>query len=372
MQLSLQRNMGVHRMMLCLGILLLMLSMPAFAKERYWIQLMPSNQSWLRVITEEEKCPSIIMDGITRQMRIHTQKGSAMQITSCKLHIPKGVNKIDIYGDHLTIPNEYKKILIIGDTGCRIKGSYSQDCKNDWPFAKVATLGVQHKPDLIIHVGDYHYREVCTSASCMNENTGDNWKAWNDDFFIPAGELLSVAPWVMVRGNHETCKRGGNGWFNFFDYRKKCYKHSKPYAIDLSSDLRLIVADSGVYNLLPEVINKINDLSQGKRSWLFTHRPFWVDKVNGIDYEHKPSELAANISTIFSGHIHIFQLSEIAGKMQVISGNSGSALYPIEKFSKENSKGDFGFIIMDKQEDKSWQLNAFNVENKIIASHIIK
>ncbi len=353
-------------------VLFVLIPIQVCATDKFWIQFMPNNQLWLRLITDKETCPNITMDGVERQMRYHSRHNNAMQITSCKLHIPKGLNEIKVYDKTLKIPRDYRKILLIGDTGCRLKGLYSQDCKIEWPFAQVAVLAAQHNPDLVIHLGDYLYRELCTSAECISENTGDKWQAWRDDFFLPVGELLSSAPWIMTRGNHETCKRGGNGWFSFFDYRKKCYKYTRPYSIDLSPDLRLIVADSGEANLSPEVVNKVNDMAYGKRSWLITHRPFWVDRLNGIDYESKPSVLASTITTILSGHIHILQLSEVDGKVQVISGNGGSALYPVEKFSPHNTKGGFGFIVLEKKEDNNWQLNSFDLENKITASRIIK
>lgn len=45
----------------------------------------------------------------------------------------------------------------------------------------------------------------------------DSWEAWRADFFAPAAPLLSRAPWVPARGNHELCSRAGPGWFYFLD-----------------------------------------------------------------------------------------------------------------------------------------------------------
>ena len=49
------------------------------------------------------------------------------------------------------------------------------------------------------------------------QSGGDNWAVWQNDFFDPAAPLLAAAPWVLVRGNHELCRRGGHGWFRFLD-----------------------------------------------------------------------------------------------------------------------------------------------------------
>src|ERR1700692_180109 len=59
--------------------------------------------------------------------------------------------------DHL------QKIILLGDTGCRLKeskkGSVYQDCNDptDWTYPTVALKIAAEKPDLIIHVGDYLY-----------------------------------------------------------------------------------------------------------------------------------------------------------------------------------------------------------------------
>ena len=120
------------------------------------------------------------------------------------------------------LPNEIKQIVVIGDTGCRLKGTFTQDCNDPvkWPFAVVARLAAARRPDLVIHVGDYHYRETAcpdTQPGCAGSPHGDNWAVWQKDFFNPAAPLLAAAPWVLVRGNHELCSRGGHGWFRLLD-----------------------------------------------------------------------------------------------------------------------------------------------------------
>ena len=62
------------------------------------------------------------------------------------------------------------RILVLGDTGCRIKGSFLQACNDPvaWPFAGLAKAAADLKPDLVIHLGDYLYRE----SACPQGNAG--------------------------------------------------------------------------------------------------------------------------------------------------------------------------------------------------------
>ena len=111
---------------------------------------------------------------------------------------------------------------MIGDTGCRLKGKEIQACNDPtaYPFAKTAQLAAAWKPDLVLHVGDYHYRENECPASapgCEGSPWGYGWDAWSADFFSPGAPLLNAAPMVMVRGNHENCFRAGQGWMRFLD-----------------------------------------------------------------------------------------------------------------------------------------------------------
>ena len=54
-----------------------------------------------------------------------------------------------------------RRIVVIGDTGCRLKGKATPGLQRPrtLPFARVAASAAAFKPDLVIHVGDYHYRE---------------------------------------------------------------------------------------------------------------------------------------------------------------------------------------------------------------------
>ena len=118
---------------------------------------------------------------------------------------PQDVSRDWIKYDVVPLPlpvSDPQRIVVFGDTGCRIKGKSLQDCSDPakWPFARIAAEAARLKPDLVIHVGDYLYREsACPPdfAGCTGTPFGDNWPTWDADFFAPAKPLLVVAPWVM-------------------------------------------------------------------------------------------------------------------------------------------------------------------------------
>ena len=86
--------------------------------------------------------------------------------------------------------------------------------------AAFGSAAAASQPDLVIHVGDYLYRESeCPkNMGCSGSPRGDNkGDAWYADFFEPASKLLAAAPWIMTRGNHEICSRAGRGYFLFLD-----------------------------------------------------------------------------------------------------------------------------------------------------------
>ena len=79
---------------------------------------------------------------------------------------------------------------------------------------------------MILQVGDWFYRDTncnntfpgCADPTSVNyEVWGDIFDSWNADVFFPAKTLLAAAPWIMARGNHESCGRGARGWYALLD-----------------------------------------------------------------------------------------------------------------------------------------------------------
>jgi hypothetical protein len=196
-------------------------------------------------------------------------------------------------------PADPKKILVIGDTGCRLAKWGMQDCNDpdEWPFQKLAERAAALDPDLIIHVGDYQYREACLEADagkCAGLALGDVWPAWRKDFFEPAGKLLSSAPWVMLRGNHEDMGRAGAGWLRLFSPFPRSPGEVplpddvRPYLLCLGS-LTLAVLDVAnereaaaalvrgeLYARWIERLAPRFPADATRQNWLFLHVPPWV------------------------------------------------------------------------------------------------
>lgn len=168
--------------------------------------------------------------------------GTAMATTDwgeCEAVVPAGHTTATIGGVNLKLPiANPKRILVIADTGCRMAKANQQNCHSPsgFPFAFLANYEGQFAPDLIIQVGDYFYRDTscivpasgqvaaheyvagCSDSTNANYETwGDTFDSWNADFVYPGKALLVTAPWVMTRGNHESCGRGARGWFALLD-----------------------------------------------------------------------------------------------------------------------------------------------------------
>ena len=189
------------------------------------------------IVDAGEACPALAIDGKPAAMQVrfsnlHPPARSAQPspnpgfaVTECEAVVPPGHRVARIGGTDLALPTPHPhRILVIGDTGCRMAGNAQQDCNDPqaFPLAFLSHLEASLRPDLVLHVGDYFYRDSDCAGAFPGCNLvggpnfqpwGDNWVSWNADFFAPARALLQAAPWVMLRGNHESCGRGAEGWF---------------------------------------------------------------------------------------------------------------------------------------------------------------
>ncbi|HZZ86983.1 MAG TPA: hypothetical protein VFE13_01490, partial [Caulobacteraceae bacterium] len=159
-----------------------------------WVQITALGAE-ARLVTATQVCPAISLDGKATQMALRAGPSADFPLRVCQALLPKGIRSASVRGMPLPIPAaEPKRIVIFGDTGCRLKGAEIQDCDKpaDWPFAEVVRLAAAHRPDLVIHVGDYYYRESPCPAGrigCAGTPWGDNWASWDADFFAPAAPL---------------------------------------------------------------------------------------------------------------------------------------------------------------------------------------
>ncbi len=367
-----------------------------------WIQLVPAEpacvasggtkdpqngcpaQSLVRVIVDEgSPCPTLrltALEGATLAMRRRANPApERFPVDVCEALVPTEIGGSQVVfpddrsltAPDLRQPGALDTLVVIGDSGCR--GGTKQPCESDpWPFARIARSASQAAeggsapPDLVIHVGDYVYGK------------NETWNAWNAEFFAPATPLLEAAPWIMVRGNHESCGRNaGRGYLLFLhhggDNRTLACPEGNdriftpPQAIDVAADLRLVIADLAntyVPSGTPEAekdakeriiarhanqLESAKALAQGaKNAWLLTHVPVWAVQKEDDDPEEpaipEPTRifyraeagvgLGKPLNLVVAGDLHLLEWLSVASSdpnrpRQLIVGNSGVQLDPI-------------------------------------------
>ena len=265
-----------------------------------WVELGPDGTASVRAITDDAACPAVIFDGVAVPMTTRSEPGqnfgnvkpASFPVRGCEVAVPAGAIVGLLDGKPLPLPRPNpQRIVMFGDTGCRLKtGDPTQACNdlNAWPFPKVAAMAAAARPDLMIHVGDYEYREdACPAgnAGCAGSPSGYGWDAWNADFFQPAAPLFAAAPWIMVRGNHEDCSRAGEGWFRFLDpspMQPACRDLTGDYVVPLGDFAVLVVDSAKVKDSAGVDSEQVPVLRQqfvdvlGKipaNAWLVTHKP---------------------------------------------------------------------------------------------------
>ena len=349
-----------------------------------WTQLGPDGP-FARVITGQSVCPDIAIDGASKPMQQRAAPTAPFYpVLSCEAAIPATAKSASINGSALPLPKaDVKRIGIIGDTGCRIDATRSQACNDPvlWPAATVAASIAASKPDVILQLGDAHYREAICPASnpgCAGSPWGYNWAVWNADVFAPLSPLFSAAPIIMIRGNHESCSRAGEGWLRFFDPRpmpKTCPLYTDPYTVQ-AGPTQIFVIDSAEATdtaAAPALVAKLtpyfDQLAKVATSntWVVMHHPIWgFDNAGTRNLSLQTAsqnKLPAGVQLVLAGHIHTFQTLTFAPARapQMIAGNSGDFLqdYPttIDNFNgmtiggatvvDSNMYRDFGFTTMD-------------------------
>ena len=267
-----------------------------------------------------------------------------------------------IKGQALALPHaEPAQIVVIGDTGCRIKvakgadaseSANVQDCNHDWPFERVAKASASAQPQLVIHVGDYLYREDPCPAKdrgkCGGTPYGDNWETWNADFFKPAASLLSAAPWAFSRGNHEDCDRAWRGWFYYLDPRPWQGGGVQGDAAAVFDSTRNVSIDRVRFLRNGSIQHRYGAVSQLRRATELPARArtpgWWIIILSGRcgrpTTPRPPSprrdvlEQAWNhaspkgIAMVLSGHTHLFELLSYGAErpLQIVAGDAGTKL----------------------------------------------
>jgi hypothetical protein len=333
--------------------------------------------------------------GVARRFTPATEPpalAAAFPVTMCEALLPLGGTIATIDGVDLKLPlAQPHRIVAIGDTGCRLAAPRIYQACNDpspagFPLPGLSQMVASMNPDLIVHVGDYYYRESpCAEAiqpGCAGSPFGDNWAAWNADFFAPARALLTAAPLALSRGNHESCGRGAQGWFSLLDVHpydvnavgcafgsaydypaKNAAGPGYPSYLVAAGDVSLLMLDSSFANtgnsasLVPSSFTKVESVTRDfflpdlarqlaalgtKPAILVTHRPaygLFAEQGDGAAKHYiggTPDEEAmfatgvpAPIRLLVAGHIHTFQAMQFEGDgyaPQLVVGMGGTML----------------------------------------------
>ncbi|HEX3550374.1 MAG TPA: metallophosphoesterase [Candidatus Elarobacter sp.] len=305
-----------------------------------WLQYGADGAPHARAVVSDAACPTAVVDGRAQPMTRRAGREAAFEDLVCDVAVAPSAKHLAVGGHELPPPaHDPRTIAVMGDTGCRISALVAQACNdpNAWPFPQVARAIAAAHPDLVVHVGDYLYRERgCPPlARCADSPHGDDAPAWYADFLAPAAPMFAAAPLVLLRGNHEECDRNGAGWFRYLDARGStaCTEDTDPYAVDLG-DLRIVTFDSAVAEdrgvdaarepIYRRQFAQVRALAKGT-SWFVTHRPPYLNS----DERAAMGEALAPFDAVLAGHIHFFATMNVATLPPlVINGEGGTQLEP--------------------------------------------
>jgi hypothetical protein len=323
-----------------------------------WTQYEAGGGASVRAVVTDPACPGATVDGVAIAMTERAGPAGAFPERVCVLALAAGAAAIEVAGVAVPAPaKRLERIVVVGDTGCRIKANWAQACDDpkSWVWATVAAAAAAERPDLVIHVGDYLYREApCPTLrqpGCAGSPFGDTFAAWDADFFAPARPLLAAAPWIAVRGNHEICSRAGVGWSRMlspdaFDAAMPCPQ--KDALFDVTVDgLTFAVLDTSyppdarvdpaMEAILRQELGVVTDAAKQSPTWLLTHKPAW-SLAPGQHHRFFGSSqtwaaaagdrLPDDLGIVLSGHVHLFESLTFTngGAGQLVVGNSGTLL----------------------------------------------
>ena len=381
-------------------------SLAAAEPVRPWVELGADGALSVRAaVAPGAACPVVTADGAAVASRPRNAADGAFPVQLCEAEAPATTRQLVVGSVALpTVPPAVRRVVVIGDTGCRLEGRAVQDCRDPagWPFPAIARAAAARRPDLVIHVGDYYYRESACPAGrtgCAGSPYGDNWPTWQAELFEPAAPLFAAAPWVVVRGNHELCRRGGAGWFRLLDprpARADCPDRTEPYRLSLGG-LDLFVlddADADDFFARPDKVAAYAGqfaallANAPPHAWLTAHRPVWAmaqgDLVGITANQTLQAALRGRVppglDLVLSGHLHDFISYEFGAERpaQLIVGTGGDKLLrlgPAEiagteidgmKVRRGFASERFGYFIMER-DGPGWNGTLYAPDDTVIA-----
>jgi hypothetical protein len=374
---------------------------------RPWVELDAGGALSVRaVVPPGAACPQVTADGAVLPSVERGQATADFPVQVCEARAPLKTARLSADGTALpSLPPAVRRVVVIGDTGCRLEGRAIQNCADPaaWPFAMIAARAAAKRPDLVIHVGDYYYREKgCPAGNpgCAGSPFGDNWPTWKAELFDPGAPLLAAAPWLAVRGNHEVCRRGGQGWFRLLDpypLRPDCAGHTAPYPIS-AGGLELIVFDSAEADDFLAPPDKVAAYAAElapvlaaarPHSWFVTHRPVWAmaqADLSGLATLNQTEQAAIrgrvppNLDLMLAGHLHDFLSYEFGPERpaQLVVGTGGDALLKLGEMPIVGAEIDgmpvrkgfasqrFGYFIMDRN-GEGWDGTFYAPDDTVLA-----
>lgn len=375
-----------------------------------WTQLVngTSHTTEVRFATTEKPaghCPTLqytvggkVQTAVLRKVSDPYITGGGLQqfpTTFCVAPVPDGASNAliepsttvaaTVYPGNLQLPlpewpvnGRPRSVAVIGDAGCEVTSptvgaAQNQDCQKNWPLEPLSVhAAAQSRPDLVVHVGDYVYRETPEGANdatpgCDSQGQAADWRCLIKDFLRPAQALLAEAPFVFARGNHEVCTPGkvgrGAEWFRYFatvpQKNNECFSvpqtQTEPVQINAGT-LHFVLFDSSSASernkpdqaqaaQYAKWFDEVNALAANHPThdyFLITHKPLWMVKrassgavtwinptlASAVGQTAKGA-LAGNIDLVMSGHVHLYQMLDFLNSSrppQLTVGSSGTTL----------------------------------------------
>jgi hypothetical protein len=364
------------------------------------------------IYSEATECPSINVDGKDQPMNARTGDKTAFPVLVCE-RLVADAKKVELDGKKLKLPpGKLESVAVIGDTGCRIGADADDDDSGDssdcdeksWPFSAVAANAAKRRPQIVVHVGDYIYREVAP--------WGDDWNTWLADFFKPAKPLLEAAPWIATRGNHEICCRNGQGFMLFLDTTlgqdqkpAACRDLLDPVTVSVGGQQFVVLDSTFAPDDLPTDKNmckagktnpatdcpatgctadayasQFGPMKPASNAWLVTHRPVWGFKNKSFKQDdplnatlqaalvNSGNRLPAGFTLSLAGHIHIWETLSFADSRspQFVLGNGGTELGKEIKNSKFKGAKVGGTTVSYGYSVDKWGFTIFTPKNKAL------
>lgn len=366
-------------------------------KSMTYVGLTDEGQSFVKTVSAKgQDCEAVSVESKEKQTsKLELKRTNFDEASICEAVLPKNTAVVRRGSDEIIIPEQPRKIVIMGDTGCRLRNKdgkgFIQKCEDEqeWPFARLIRSVEKENADLVVHVGDYHYRESCTDPiKCQpyKDTVGYGYKPWAADFLTPAESVLKKKPFIFVRGNHEDCKRAHEGFDKLLSPvgEQTCVADQETHYTSFGNFLLVNFDNSSVddkpldsksaeFKSLQTRYKKMVETLKARPEsevWIFMHRPIWglaplgtgvVPTNINMEAMVRETPLPGKVRMIFAGHIHAFQIATGNHPPELIVGESGTALDVYDEATRQQIPtgytvfpSDHGYAVLEKDAYGQW------------------